>query len=174
MDVYGDAMREADTLLPGLVVTMLLEDGGSTYAMPPATVHRVSLQRGVASTVPLFKVPGRSLSLRIEASDDWTREDAGDAVVLESTGILTVHVQDPVSDELIAARRELDERRNELARRTGVARDIVATEVAQLEQQVRELQAEANASRVPLPPIPRIRGVDAAGRTFAEVKVTAK
>lgn len=186
MDVYGDAMREADAVLPALVLTLLLEDGGSTHAMQPVTTQRVALQRSVSTTLQLFRVPGRALELRVDESPDWEREGSGGSLVLtsvggllrvsldEATGMLTLLLQDPVSDELVAARRELDERRAELARRTGVARDIVAGEVAELEQRVRDLQAEANASRVPLPPIPRMKAVDTAGRTFAEVKVTAK
>jgi hypothetical protein len=154
--------------------------------MPPATLQRVTLQRAVPASVPLFKVPGRALALRVDESDEWNRDGSATDMVLESpagtlrltldepTGVLAILLQDPVSTELVAARRELEDRRSELSRRTGIARDIVAGEIAQLEQRVRDLQAEANASRVPLPPIPRIRGVDAAGRTFAEIKVTAK
>jgi hypothetical protein len=186
MDVFGDALHEADTALPALLVSLLLENGETTYAMVPATVQRVALQRNSKAQAQLFRLPGRTLRMRVDDSDAWERTAEGETCVLaspggtlrlsldEATGALTLELQDPISAEIVAARRELDVRRAELARRTGMQREIVAAEVAELEQRLHDLQAEANATKVPVPAVPRIRGVDAAGHVFVELKVTVK
>jgi hypothetical protein len=186
VDIFGEALLECDAALPTVVMAILLEDGSSTYAAGAAVVHRAALQRQIPANVQLFKVPGRALALHVVDTDAWERKADGGATVLqseggtlrlsldESTGMLTLLLQDPVSAELLAARRELEARRDELSRRKGFQREIVATEVAELEQRLRDLQAESVANKVPLPKFPRIVGVDHAGRVFAEVKVTAQ
>ena len=186
IDMFEEALRECDVVLPAVVVAVLLDDGGASYAAGPASIHRVSLQRMIPGTIDLFKVPGRSLALHVSESEDWSRKADGGDTILEcargtlrlslddSTGVLTLLLQDPVSAELAAARRELDARREEMARKKGGQREIVAGEITELEQRVRDLQAEAAASKTLLPKFPRIVGVDHAGRVFAEIKVTAK
>ena len=186
LDVFADALREADTTLPALLVSLLLENGETTYAMVRAPVQRVSVQRNSKARTQLFRLPGRALRLHVDGSDAWERTDDAQGCVLaspggtlrlsldDSTGTLTLDLQDPIAAEIVTARRELEERRAELARRTGLQREIVAAEVAELEQRLRDLQAEAKNVKVPLPVPPRIRGVDAAGHVFVELKVTVK
>ena len=181
-----DALRDADAALPAVQATVRLVDGSERLVCAPPSRLSVSLKAGHPARLRLAVASGTVLRCEAGPSPDWApQEPEGDriAVLTSADGQVTVRHDapahaivvewlDPVRAEAESLRSAIAEKKREQSRRSGAEQQIVAGEIAALEDRLRALGPPTPAKSVP--PVPPLRLVDARGRTLATLTIEAR